>query len=61
MYKPIQNYQIAELIKERLMSPVDCELTHFFTGSFEPRMKRAHLSNHLTFSIYAVHTLLIDG
>ena len=27
MYKPIQNYQIAELIKERLTtSPVACEL-----------------------------------
>ena len=48
MDKPIQNYQIAELIKERLTSPVACELTHiFFRGSFEPRMKRARLSNYL--------------
>ena len=47
MYKPIQNYQIAELIKERLTSPVACELTHIFSGSFEPRMKRARLSNYL--------------
>ena len=46
MYKAIQNYQIAELIKERLTSPVACKLTHtFFRGSFEPRMKRARLSN----------------
>ena len=30
MYKPIQNYHIAELIKERLTSPVACELTHIF-------------------------------
>ena len=47
MYKPIQNYQIAELIKERLTSPVACELTHDFRGSFEPRMQRARLSNYL--------------
>ena len=30
MYKPIQNYQIAELIKEWLTSPVAYELTHIF-------------------------------
>ena len=47
MYKPIQNHQIAKLIKERLTSPVACELTHVFGGSFEPRMKIAGLSNYL--------------
>ena len=47
MYKPTQNYQIAELIMERLTSPVACELTHIFRGSFEPRMTRARLSDYL--------------
>ena len=45
MYKPIQNYQIVELIKEqsRLTSPVAYELTYFFKGSFEPRIKKLAL------------------
>ena len=37
-----------------------CELTYIFRGSFEPRMKRARLSNYLIprpFQLNAVHTL----